>query len=80
MKTRGWREARLRAMKSLRAAVGLSQLAVAGALEISERRYWRIENGYDEPTDVEKRHLAKLLKTSVSALPFEQPETTEAMS
>lgn len=71
MKERGWREARKRTLKSLRAAVGLSQLAAAERMEISERHYWRIENGYDDPTDGERVKLARLLKVEVSALPFE---------
>lgn len=59
-----------RSMRTLRAAVGLSQLAVATKLEMSERRYWRIENGYDDPTDLERTRLAKLLKVTEDALPW----------
>lgn len=71
---RGWREARKRSLKALRAAVGLSQLAVAEAIEITERHYWRIENGYDQPTDRERARLARVLKVAESALPFQTLE------
>lgn len=36
---------------------------------ISERHYWRIENGYDHPTESERARLAKVLKVEVTALP-----------
>lgn len=71
---RGWREARKRALKSLRATVGLSQLAVSEQIGITERHYWRIENGYDDPTDRERARLAKVLKVDESTLPFEALE------
>jgi len=29
-------------------------------------RYWRIENGYEKPTDTEKRAILKVLQVSES--------------
>lgn len=59
-----------RALKALRATAGLSQLAVSERMGIPEKAYWRIENGYDDPTDSERAKLAKALKVDDAALPF----------
>lgn len=60
-----------RALKALRATAGLSQLDVAEQMGIPEKRYWRIENGYDEPKDdAERRKLARALRVEEAALPF----------
>jgi transcriptional regulator with XRE-family HTH domain len=66
----GRRETVRRTLKSFRATVGLSQLAVAERMGIPEKRYWRIENGYEEPSDSERGKLAKALKVDDAALPF----------
>lgn len=66
----GRRETIRRALKSLRATVGLSQLAVAERMGIPEKAYWRIENGYDDPTSLEITKLAKVLKVAANALPW----------
>ena len=68
----GKRELVRRGLKALRATVGLSQLAVAERMGIPEKRYWRIENGYDDPSDAERARLAKTLKVDESALPWQQ--------
>lgn len=70
----GWRGRRRRALRSLRATVGLSQLAVSELLGIPEKRYWRIENGYEDPSESERRKLAKALKVNDADLPFETVE------
>lgn len=68
----GRRETIRRSLKALRATVGLSQLAVAEKLGIPEKRYWRIENGYDKlPSDLRPR-LAGLLKVTEDTLRPEQ--------
>lgn len=59
-----------RQLKALRAVVGLSQRGIAATTGISESRYWRIENGYDDPTDRERSKLAKTLKVVEADLPF----------
>lgn len=66
----GRRETIKRTLKALRATVGLNQMDVAEQLGMTERRYWRIENGYEQPSDAEQTRLAKLLKVDVSALGF----------
>jgi len=73
----GRRETVRRALKALRATAGLSQLAVAERLGITEKRYWRIENGYDVPTDSECTRLAKVLSVSEDALPWRTPACTD---
>ena len=72
MNTRvGRRETIRRTLKSLRATVGLSQLAVAERIGIPEKAYWRIENGYDDPTPKEIDRLTKALKVAEpSRLPW----------
>lgn len=65
----GRRETNRRILKALRATAGLSQLAVAERLGIPEKRYWRIENGYDDiPSDL-RAPLARLLKVPDEGLP-----------
>lgn len=46
-------------LKVLRAEKGTSQLDTAIAIRIGRDRYWRIENGYQEPTDQERASLAR---------------------
>lgn len=45
--------------KTWRVVANLSQLQLAEATGISASRYWRIENMYAEPTNAEKRSLAR---------------------
>jgi transcriptional regulator with XRE-family HTH domain len=66
----GRREGIKRALKAFRATAGLSQMAVAERVGMTERHYWRIENGYDEPTASERTKLAKLLKVTINELPW----------
>lgn len=42
----------------LRAERDVSQTEVAFEAQVSEKRYWRIENGFTEATDVERARLA----------------------
>lgn len=64
------REQVRRRLRALRAGVGLSQRGIAATTGISESRYWRIENSYDEPTDTERAKLAKALRVNEDALGF----------
>lgn len=47
-------------LKVLRAEKGLSQLDTSIKAGIKEYRYWRIENGYEQPTDDELDALARV--------------------
>jgi len=53
-------------LRLLRAEHRLSQYAAAVAAGVSHNRYWRIENGYTEPTDAERAKLAGVFGVSVS--------------
>lgn len=53
-------------LKVLRAECGKSQLDTARAAEIKEYRYWRIENGYEVPTDAERSALARVFGVGAS--------------
>lgn len=55
-------------LRVLRAEFDLSQMEVAAYLGCGHNRYWRIENGFQEPTPLEERLLAKLFKTSVGTI------------
>lgn len=58
-------------LRVLRAERGLTQLAVARRLGMSQAKYWQIENGYTTPTAKETERLAKLLKVSEDELHLE---------
>lgn len=55
-------------LRVLRAEKGLSQLDTAIKANIKEYRYWRIENGYEVPTDDERSALARALGVETDAL------------
>lgn len=55
-------------LRVLRAEKGLSQLDTAIKANIKHYRYWRIENGYEIPTDLERARLAKTLAVLVTDL------------
>ena len=63
-------------LKVLRAECEISQLDLALKVGLSRDRYWRIENGYDDPRHEELRKLAKALRVEEAALGFDLP--TEA--
>ena len=63
-------------LRVLRAEYKISQLDLALKVGLSRDRYWRIENGYDDPSDSELRKLAKALRVEEAALGFDLP--TEA--
>lgn len=70
-----------RRYKALRASTELTQLEIQALARLTKGRYWRIENGYDFPTDAERRALARALKVEPSELPGNpetQPETAAA--
>lgn len=51
-----------------------SQREVEALAGIYVGRYWRIENGYDFPTDTERAELARVLNVQASELPAEREE------
>lgn len=48
-------------LRVLRAAKSLSQLDTALKANIKHYRYWKIENGYEIPSEAERARLAKVL-------------------
>lgn len=64
-------------LRVLRADKRKSQIDTATAAKISEGRYWRIENGYLEPTPSERNAIAAALGVAVSEA-FPQPVADEA--
>lgn len=48
-------------LRVLRAEKGFSQLDTSIKANIKHYRYWRIENGYEVPTEPERARLAKVL-------------------
>jgi transcriptional regulator with XRE-family HTH domain len=57
-------------LKMLRAALPISQLDLAIRIPMSSSRYWRIENGYEVPNDVQQRQIARALGVEIRALGF----------
>lgn len=55
-------------LRGLRAEKSISQLDLAAATKISVARYWRIENGYADPTSEEREAIAQQLDTNASDL------------
>lgn len=52
-------------LRVLRAERRITQLDVAEKADLHHHTYWRIENGYNAPTDVQKRRIARILKCTV---------------
>jgi len=57
-------------LRVLRAEREVTQIEVARRTGIQMTRYWRIEKGYDAPTDAERARLAKALRVDESELGF----------
>ncbi len=57
-------------LRVLRAEVDITQVDLARRTAIQAMRYWKIENGYLEPTADECKSLAKALRVKVEALGF----------
>ena len=57
-------------LRVLRAEHAVTQMDLAIAAKVAQSRYWRIENGYDQPTDDERRRLARALGVDAEALGF----------
>lgn len=76
------REQVRRRFKAARGGAGLSQMEVASRSGISNGRYWRIENGYDEPTETERGKLARVLHVDESVLwpELASPQAPEAQA
>lgn len=55
-------------LRVLRAQQRLSQMEVAAELGCGHNRYWRIENGFQVPTDDEVKKLEKLLKVPLAGV------------
>jgi transcriptional regulator with XRE-family HTH domain len=52
-------------LRVLRAQKRVSQLEIAAGAGIGATRYWKIENGYTEPTPEERRAIARALGVSI---------------
>jgi len=55
-------------LRVLRADKGLSQLDTSIKAKIKHYRYWRIENGYEIPSQEERTRLAKVLGVTTDNL------------
>lgn len=53
-------------LRVLRAEHRVSQMDAAAALDMSRDRYWKIENGFLEPSDDEAKALARLFKVEIN--------------
>ena len=60
-------------LRVARAERGVTQIDLALKAGLSLSRYWRIENGYEQPTDTERAKLAKALRVDEAALGFPMP-------
>ena len=59
-------------LRVLRAELDITQMDVARKAGIQLTRYWRIENGYDQPSETERAKLAKALRVAPEALGLDQ--------
>lgn len=59
-------------LRVLRAEKRLTQLDTAARAKVSITRYWKIENGYTDPTPSERAALSRALRVS-EADAFPQP-------
>lgn len=57
-----------------RAERRMTQIKLATRADINMTRYWRIENGYIDPTETEKTKLARILKAPDVDSVFPQAE------
>ena len=57
-------------LRVLRAERGITQIDLAIKANVSHSSYWRIENGYDMPSDVVQLRLARALKCELVELGF----------
>lgn len=53
-------------LRVLRAERGISQMETAAKAQLSQNRYWKIENGYANPTDDEREHIAAVFDVPVT--------------
>lgn len=53
-------------LRVLRAEKRLTQLDAAARAKIGATRFWKIENGYIEPTPEERTAIARALRVAVS--------------
>lgn len=65
-------------LRVARARRPISQLKLATEAGLTENRYWRIENGYAEPTPDERAALARVLDTTEESLFPELAATSPA--
>ena len=59
-------------LKVLRAEQQITQMDLAIKAGLSRDRYWRIENGYEQPALDERVKLARALRVDESDLGFQQ--------
>lgn len=55
-------------LRVLRAERRISQMDAAAHLGMSRDRFWKIENGFIEPTEDEERALARLFKVQLEEI------------
>lgn len=55
-------------LRVLRAERGITQIDLAIKAGVAQSAYWRIENGYDIPSDAVQARLARVLKVEISEL------------
>ena len=65
----------LRAERSAALGRKVTQEYIARQAGMKPTRYWRIENGYEPPTDTERARLARVLRVDEAALGFQMPVT-----
>jgi transcriptional regulator with XRE-family HTH domain len=70
MVSRHWREEVKRRFRRLRLDVEKSQVDIELEADLPRGKYWRIENGVDEPSSEERIHLARALKVDITAIPL----------
>jgi len=64
-------------LRVLRAERRLSQVDTALSAGIGPTRYWKIENDYTKPTDVEREALTRVFGVSTDEI-FPSPDSTTA--
>lgn len=64
-------------LKAHRGFREITQMDLAVRLRMHPNRYWRIENGYTQPTETERAAMAKALQVPESEL-FPDPPAVRA--
>lgn len=61
-------------LRAIRRAREVSQMDAAAHLRCGLNRYWKIERGYTEPTDAERKALARLFRVTEAEIFPNPPE------